>query len=85
MMEKIEPRFLVLMGLCQCGQANIHQLLEFTKLPVATFRRAMASLRTDFKMDIQYVRGRNPGYYVIRDWGVIDPENFSKKFLASKR
>lgn len=84
-MEKIDPRFLILMAFCELEKANIHELLEFTKMPIATFRRSLASLRTDLAMDIEYVRGprpRIPGYYYIKDWGVIDREKFYRKYLV---
>lgn len=82
--EKIDPRFIILVAFCELEKANIHELLEFTKLPVATFRRYLASLRKDLAMEIVYVRGpqpRVPGHYYIKDWGLIDKEKFHQKYL----
>lgn len=76
---------------------DIKQLMDTTKIPEATLKRIIKTLRNDYGMEIDFVRdsscapvdaksgkrGRY-GFYVISEWGLFNPAILSKHCSDSK-
>lgn len=69
----------LLMALATLSQPTINQLNKKVDIPVPTIRRYIAQLRTEYGMNIQYVKAGEDSYYRIMDWGIIDRNEFLYK------
>lgn len=78
-------KFDLINALCSHEKPTLHVLQETTSIPLQTIKRQIGFLRSDFGMQVRYVRvsggdrGSN-GYYTVDDWGIIDLKNFLKHY-----
>jgi len=69
-----------LLELISSQQVSSVQMGEKLSLSGRSVIRLISVLRTDFLLDIVFVKqGQNGGYYEIKDWGLINAKNFKKR------
>ena len=81
-------KYLIIDCLARLNKPSLADLRRETSIPEVTLKRQMALLRKEYQMDIQFVRHKNAlgnsGYYVLVDWGIINPDKFITSFGGLK-
>ena len=83
--QDTQKKYEILSAMALLNKPTLADIVHATGIASSTVKRQIGLLRKEYRMDLQFIReatgkrGKS-GYYIIVDWGIINPKEFLKEF-----